>query len=289
MKRTSIVAVLLGVALTAAFVQPGRGDDAVPLVRVAVADPAILSNFSLEFADALGYFRDEGVNVQIVPFKSGTVASEAVISGQADFAWNGIDLAANLRARGKDVKAVGTASSASGLQLVAARDITSVEQLRGKSLGVGGLGSGTDITMEYVLFRHGLLRGTYNVVPVGLSQTFIAAFQNHQIDGGVTSEPWTTYIVKQGLGHVLVDMDSVEGTKAVYGGPYGLTALWGTTAYITAIRSSCKNCSEPSCALTPTSAAYRSISSSRASRRSSSATIPRRRTKASNTSLPAFR
>ena len=132
------------------------------------------------------------------------------------FGLNGIDQVINLRAAGKDVKVVGTSVVSLGNQVVAAPGITSVQQLRGKTVGVSSFGSGTDIIMQYVLHKNGVPPDSLTIVPVGLSQTFLAAFATHHIDAGVTSAPWSTYLIKHGLAHVLVDLESPAGTRAVY-------------------------------------------------------------------------
>ena len=206
--------------------------DAPVDVKIGVADIAIFNNFPLLLADNLGYFKDEGLNVSVVSFKTGPMTVQAVISGEVAFGFNGIDQVVNLRAAGKDVKVVGTSVVSLGNQLIATPDITSVQGLRGKSVGISSFGSGTDIILEYLLHKNGVANDSLTVVPVGLSQTFVAAFASHRIDAGVASAPWTTYLIKRGLGHVLVDLESPAGTKAVYGGPYAYTSLWATKPYI---------------------------------------------------------
>ena len=158
-------------------------------VKVGVADLAIFSNFPIELADNLGYFKDEGLNVEIVGFKTGPQTVQAVVAGEVQFGFNGIDQVVNVRAAGKDVKVVGTSMVALGMQVVAAPGITSVAQLQGRSLGISSFGSGTDIAMEFVLHKYGLAAGSATLVPVGLSDSFLAAFATHHIDGGVTSAP----------------------------------------------------------------------------------------------------
>ena len=201
-------------------------------VKVGVADLAIFSNFPIELADNLGYFKDEGLNVEVIGFKTGPQTVQAVIAGQVQFAFNGIDQVVNVRSAGKDVKVVGTSMVALGMQVVAAPGITTVQQLQGHALGVSSFGSGTDIAMEYILHKYNVPSDAGTFVPVGLSDSFLAAFATHHIDAGITSAPWTTYAVKKGLGHVLVDLDSPAVTRSIYGGPYPFNCLWATTDYI---------------------------------------------------------
>ena len=60
----------------------------------------------------------------------------------------------------------------------------------------------------------------YTLLPVGADNTFIAAIKQNRIDAGMTTEPTVSQLLKTGDAKVLVDMRTLEGTRAALGGTY---------------------------------------------------------------------
>ncbi len=228
----AMIVLLVPVAPGGAASSPAQATGQLAEVTIALADLANFNNLPVLLADSLGYFKTESVKVNVLSVSGGAVAVQAVVAGQADFGFLGLDGMINLRAAGKDVKAVAVTQWGLGQALVVSKDITSVDQLKGKTLGMSSFGSVTHLMTEVVLHKYNIPRNSVNLVPVGLSQTFIAAMQTRRIDGGTTVEPWVTYVVKKGLGHVLVDAVGAKGTGELYGGSRPHQVLWTRTDYL---------------------------------------------------------
>jgi len=112
-----------------------------------------------------------------------------------------------------------------------ASTIKSPADWKGKTLGVTGLGSSTNFLTQYIAVKHGVKLGEFTSLPVGAGNTFIAALQQGKIDGGMTTEPTVSRLLKTGDAKVLIDMRTVEETKRVLGGTYPAASFYMQNSY----------------------------------------------------------
>jgi NitT/TauT family transport system substrate-binding protein len=98
--------------------------------------------------------------------------------------------------------------------------------VKGKTLGVTGLGSSTNFLTQYLAAKNGITSNQYSVLPVGADNTFIVAIKQGRIDAGMTTEPTVSQLLKTGEASVLVDMRTVEGTVKALGGLYPASSLY---------------------------------------------------------------
>ena len=79
--RSAVVALsLAGVALCA----QAQNKLEKPDVHIAVGGKAAFYYLPLTIAEQLGYFKDEGLNLEVSDFKGGSAALRAVVGGSAD-------------------------------------------------------------------------------------------------------------------------------------------------------------------------------------------------------------
>ena len=107
----------------------------------------------------------------------------------------------------------------------------SLKDLKGKTLGVTGLGSSTDFLTRYLADRQGVASKDYTLLPVGAGNTFIAAIKQDRIQAGMTTEPTVSELLKTGEAKVLVDLRTEEGSKAALGGLYPAASLYVQNAW----------------------------------------------------------
>ncbi len=190
-----------------------------------------------KLAEQLGYFKDEGVEVEILTEPAGVDAENEMLSGAVQGVVGFYDHCVDLQSKGKIVESVVQFSQAPGeVELVATKhpEIKSAADFKGKSLGVTGLGSSTNFLTQFLATKGGLQISDITSVPVGAGNTFIAAMEQDKIQAGMTTEPTISRVVKSGLGKVLIDMRTVEGTKAVLGGTYPAASLYMQTDWVNA-------------------------------------------------------
>jgi NitT/TauT family transport system substrate-binding protein len=145
------------------------------------------------------------------------------------------DHCVDLQTKGKYVESVVQFSQAPGeVELVSNKhpEIKSMADLRGKSLGVTGLGSSTNFLSQYLMVKSGVPLGEFSSLPVGAGTTFIAAMQQDKIQAGMTTEPTISRLLKTGEARILVDMRTVEQTKAALGGTYPAASLYMSTDWV---------------------------------------------------------
>lgn len=188
-----------------------------------------------KLAEGLGYFKDEGLDVELLNEAAGVDAENQLLAGAVHGVVGFYDHCVDLQAKGKFVESVVQFSQAPGeVELVSAKhpDVKSFADLKGKSLGVTGLGSSTNFLTLYMASKAGLQPGDLVTIPVGAGGTFIAAMQQDQIQAGMTTEPTISRMIKTGEASVLVDLRTVEKTRAALGGTYPAASLYMETAWV---------------------------------------------------------
>lgn len=188
-----------------------------------------------KLTERLGYFKDEGLDVDLINEAAGVDAENELLAGQVQGVVGFYDHCIDLQSKGKFVESVVQFSRAPGeVELVSTKhpEIKSPADFKGKNLGVTGLGSSTNFLTQYMAVKSGVKLGEFTSVPVGAGDTFIAAMQQDQIQAGMTTEPTITRLLKTGQAAVLVDMRTVEGAKAALGGTYPAASLYMATDYV---------------------------------------------------------
>ena len=145
------------------------------------------------------------------------------------------DHTVDLQSKGKDVKAIAVLCQVPGeVEMVstkAAPTFKSMADAKGKTLGVTGLGSSTSFLTQYLALQRGVPSTQYTMLPVGADASFIAAIKQGRIDAGMTTEPTVSALEKMGDAKVLVDMRTLEGTRAALGGTYPAASLYVQSAW----------------------------------------------------------
>ncbi|KPH04628.1 ABC transporter substrate-binding protein (plasmid) [Rhizobium acidisoli] len=190
-----------------------------------------------KLAEALGYFKDEDLDVELLNEPAGVDAENEMLSGAVQGVVGFYDHCIDLQGKGKFVESVVQFSQAPGeVELVSSKhpEIKSPADFKGKNLGVTGLGSSTNFLTQYLAVKNGLKLGEFTSVPVGAGQTFIAAIQQDAIQAGMTTEPTISRMLKTGEAKVLIDMRTMAGTKAVLGGTYPAASLYMDADWVNA-------------------------------------------------------
>jgi NitT/TauT family transport system substrate-binding protein len=190
-----------------------------------------------KLTERLGYFKDEGLEVELLNEGAGVDAENEMLAGAVQGVVGFYDHCVDLQAKGKYIESVVQMAHSPGeVELVANKypQVKSMADLKGKTLGVTGLGSSTNFLTQYLMVHAGVPLGQFTSSPVGAGSTFIIAMQQDKIQAGMTTEPTTSRIVKTGLGRVLVDLRTAETTQAALGGTYPAASLYMPTAWVEA-------------------------------------------------------
>jgi NitT/TauT family transport system substrate-binding protein len=199
-------------------------------VRLAVGSrPGNLVYLPLDLARAQDYFAEEGLQAEFVNFDAGTEAALALAAGRADFSGNSIDHAIKMRASGRDLKMIASFTTLPTVTLVIRRDlkrqIRSIQDLKGRKLGVTAIGAGTHVLAAYVLKKAGISLSGVEVSAVGSGATLIRALKSGQVDAAMATDPTTISLLMSGDASLLLDMVTFDETQRIFTGEYQFTGL----------------------------------------------------------------
>ena len=226
----SAVAVTLGVAAMGASAQ------AADKITIMVGGINKIIYLPAELTERLGYFKQEGLDVQLQSEPAGVNAENEMLAGAVQGVVGFYDHSIDLQSKGKDIESVVQFAKVPGeAELVSATDAATIKSpadFRGKVLGVTGLGSSTDFLTRYMAAKSGLKQDDYSLLAVGAGTTFIAAMQQGRIAAGMTSDPTAARLLSTGQAKVLVDLRTEAGARAALGGVYPAACLYMPNAWV---------------------------------------------------------
>ena len=231
---------LLSAAATVALMVGVTGPLAAADAKVSLMVGGLEKQIYLpaRLAEQLGYFKEQGLEVELLSEPAGVEAENAMIAGEVQGVVGFYDHTIDLQAKGKAIESVVQFSQAPGeVELVSAKladQVKSFADLKGMSVGVTGLGSSTNFLTQYLAVKSGLQLSDITSVAVGAGNTFIAAMKQGQIAAGMTTEPTISRMLKTGDAKILIDMRSVADTRAALGGLYPAACVYMLTSWVEA-------------------------------------------------------
>jgi len=224
---------ILALTLLAASSHPAPASERITLM-VGGIDKIIY--LPVKLAEQLGFFSDEGLDVELRSEWSGIFGVDVLLVGTVQGVVGFYDHTVYMQAQGKAVVSVIQFAQAPGeVELVSTRmpgTIRSMADLKDGGLGVTGLGSSTQFLSRYLVLSAGLKLNQFTFVPVGTGDTFIDAMNRGTISAGMTTEPTASRMLKSGQARVLVDLRTPEDTEGALGGPYPASCLYMQTAWV---------------------------------------------------------
>jgi len=216
--RTLIALLLVTLALS-----PGVAGLAGEPVTLAYSQIGLLAHLPWQVALGQKYFEEQGLEPKGYNFESGAKSIAALIGGSADFAANALEHAIKAKVQGKDLVYVFSSTRLPGFGLAVAStqkgEIKSVADLKGKLVGVSGIGAASHVLLDYILRKQGVDPKDVKVIAVGLS-TFPPALEGGKIVAGMAGEPFFSRMVAKGAAFSLGNLSSLKETQSILGGEY---------------------------------------------------------------------
>lgn len=214
----------------------GSSDAGSQQVTIMVGGMSKIIYLPAALTQQLGYFKEQGLNVNLVDTPAGVTAETALIANQAQGVVGFYDHTIDMQAKGKCLESVVQFANVPGEAEVVSKDaqssITGAADFKGKKLGVTSAGSSTDFLTQYLAGRAGVDTSQYTTVKAGADSTFIAALKTGGIDAGMTTDPTIAKITQGDMGKVLIDMRTEDGTKQALGGLYPASSLYMSCDYV---------------------------------------------------------
>src|ERR1700732_5351033 len=151
-----------GAALVASVIpaaRPARSTAQGKQITLAYCSQ-LLCGVPYEVARSAGYFRNRGLDVQIVHSRGGVGAMQALVGGAVDYAATSLDVAIQAYANaGADIRRFAVTGRLPLFAVVtaprAANQIQSIEDLEGRTVGVIALGTADHALTLYLLKQAG--------------------------------------------------------------------------------------------------------------------------------------
>jgi NitT/TauT family transport system substrate-binding protein len=189
---------------------------AIDNLRVACPSLSSTSVFSLVIAQKEGYFKEEGLNVELLSIR-GEIAIRTTLAGDVDFFTNaGSALAAAVR--GVAVRLVTVFQDKPSWDLIAQPDIKSVAQLRGKTIAIMSPEGSLAVVAREMLRKNGLDPSKdVNLVTMGGDEVRFPALQTKSIQATLFNTSMSIKAQKDGfskLGNASEYANLIEGGLA---------------------------------------------------------------------------
>ncbi|WP_210546148.1 ABC transporter substrate-binding protein [Rhodoferax sp. PAMC 29310] len=205
-------------------------------VLIGLAGRSEISLLPLAIADRLGYFRAEGLDVELIDFPSSGSALQALLNGAVHVSASGYEQILNQSARGHFLQSfvlmAQSPAVAVGVSIRNLPHFKTVADLRGKKMGVGAPGSASHAIAHWVMARAGLTQGDVMLVHFGGAAEALAAFQLNQIDATSYGDPIVTMLEQKRILHLVADSRTMKGRQALFGGPLPGSCLYAHSAFV---------------------------------------------------------
>jgi len=121
--------------------------------KVRIGFPDLAATFlSLPLAQKKGFLQDEGLQAELIRTR-GAITLPALLSGELDYSTN-ISLAVSAGIQGSPIKVVACYVPGAAIMLIARPEFRSVQELRGKIIGVNTVAPGVLMTAARLIFKH---------------------------------------------------------------------------------------------------------------------------------------
>lgn len=182
----------------------------------------LLSDAGVYIGIEQGYFREQGLELDIRRFGSGADQVALLSSGELDMQLGGISLPLyQAIERGGGMKVVADKGSTPGPEwdyialavrtdLIESGRVSRLEDLRGLTVTASGIGNSTEVGLKAGLARAGIRldEETYIALTYG---ELAGAFSSYSIDAAMTGEPFVSQLENQGLAVRFMGNSELQG------------------------------------------------------------------------------
>lgn len=183
----------------------GQASDGLTTIRVSGVPSENMS--ALNLGQSMGYFKDQGLRVEVVPAQGGAAIINGVVQGSQEFGYATLPPLAIARSQGQAIVGVtgsGYMYPGSNITMVGVKadsGITGFDGLKGKKVGVNQLHSFLDICLSAYFQQKG--EDPLAATPVELPfAQLVPSTVKGQINAAVLTEPFSSIGISQGLHNI---------------------------------------------------------------------------------------
>jgi NitT/TauT family transport system substrate-binding protein len=181
-----LVASLAALVILAAIVPAGiaRAQSPRRLVIGMPVTPPNLPHVGVYIAKDLGYFDEQGINVELTAFESGLQSLRGGVAGGLDIVGASSEPIITVISRGAKIRSIFSYAHRLTVVMAAQESIRRPADLRGKNLGIQDVGAFREVMTRAVLHSAGLTPQDVNYIPVA-SAGYIASLISNKIDTAI--------------------------------------------------------------------------------------------------------
>jgi len=176
---------------------------------LGVHSARVMSQSMPWIAEEAGLFRSHNLEFPLVYIGASPLATAAMLGGDADVMIDGGLGTTRAFVQGNtDLVFIGGIKNTLTQSILAKPEIKSLEDLRGKKVGVTRMGSTTHYFAVQAFRRKGMEAGRdYTVIQTGGAPEMHAALVSGAIDAGTMTAPWNIRAISQGFHYVVYGPD----------------------------------------------------------------------------------
>lgn len=216
MKRIFISIICLVLIAVLSIIIIFKQDNKTDLKEIKVAEVTHSIFYAPQYlADSLGYFKEEGLDVEFILTPGADKVTAAVLSGDVQIGFCGSEATIYVYNNGEKDYLVNFAglTKKDGSFLVGRDEIKnfSIEDLKGKNIIAGRKAGMPAMTLEYAINQGGLNTSKLNFDTSYDFSATSGAFIGGDGDFVALFEPTATNLVKQGYGHIVASVGELGG------------------------------------------------------------------------------
>lgn len=213
-------------------------------IVISVDGKSSFAYLPLTIADQLGFFKAEGLDLQINDYADATSAAQSMLAGSADVCSGSFERTLSLQSRNQMVRAFvlqsRTPQIAFAMSTRHVPPFASMADLRGKKVGVMALDSAASLMTNLLLVKAGLSAQDVSLIPVGSSLTALNAMRSGQIDALCSSDPVMTMLEQKGDVKIISDTRTLRGTSDLFGGSMPSACLYASSDFVLKNPNTCQ-------------------------------------------------
>ena len=188
-------------------------------------------------ARQLGYFKDEGLDIEWYDAGSGAKGVQALVAGGADIAVGSFEHTIHMQAKGQSLVSIVAYNESAGNAFGVTKKRAAMMKdgkldLKGAEIGVSSPGSSTHMFATLVTRSAGLQANDVSYIAVGTGAGAVAAFRGGKIDAMSNTDPIITELVDSGDMVLIADSRKLADSEKYYGGPYASGCLYASVDFI---------------------------------------------------------
>jgi NitT/TauT family transport system substrate-binding protein len=205
-------------------------------VVLGVGGKPLLYYLPLTIAERKGFFKEQGIEVEINDFGGGAKSLQALVGGSVDVVTGAYEHTIRMQAKRQDIRAVVELGRFPGIVLAIKKGlegkVKSPKDLVGMKVGVTAPGSSTNFFVNFLLANEGVTPDQVAFIGVGAGPTAVAAMKKGEIDAIANLDPVIAKLEQDGDVFVLADSRTEEGTRAIFGGSNPAAVLYTRGEFI---------------------------------------------------------